>query len=74
MENPCKKDCPNRFVKVDENGKAINCHATCEAYIAYYEHRRFMCELKMQNETVGYLKETRKKRKSKWQKSKNNNV
>lgn len=28
----CCKDCPNRFVRFDENGNPQRCHSTCQKY------------------------------------------
>ena len=31
MKNPCQKNC---------NGRSPDCHATCEKYLAFYQHNR----------------------------------
>ena len=60
MKQPCSKECENR---------SPTCHGSCEAYLEYFEHRRKLDIAKREDEAIGYLKESRKKRKSRWQKN-----
>ena len=58
MKQPCVKDCPNR---------SPTCHGDCEKYLEYFEHRREISKMRVEDETTGYLKSSRQKRKSRWQ-------
>lgn len=58
MKQPCVKECPNR---------SPTCHGDCEKYLEYFAKRREIDLLKREDETIGYLKDSRKKRKARWE-------
>lgn len=35
MKVPCEKDCPDRYIRQDSDGKTVTCHCECERYRMY---------------------------------------
>lgn len=52
---PCGRNCPDRFVKLDENGKAITCHSTCKEWADYERLKEGERQIRrMENLVISY--------------------
>jgi len=56
MTAPCGRNCPDRFIRQDENGKTVTCHGMCERYRKYKEYAKELHQKKMAcGEEAGYF-------------------
>lgn len=66
--DPCDRNCKDRISKIEDDGKIINCHSTCERYAEFrkikdaeYIQRAFeMQKENMTNESMYRMKRIRK--------------